>query len=269
MLYDCPEDNVGYYFELLESIANDDNGYEIDSNDSYYIKEFFIRIYNSNNLNNDLLCRLYRLEFAYFNIISDLPPKFIVTQLKFNPDFLAELISYAYKRSDETSDNVEVSNKDMNLAKQAYEILYTIKFCPCLDDKGNIELEEIKNWVKKYLENVDLNKQSDIGRVILGEYLAQSPLGNDKQFPHESVREIFEENYSDKIEVGFINGVFNKRGVYESSNGIEEQKLADQYEEYSKNIKIEYSKMADTLMKISKRYSYESALERERATNEL
>ena len=245
------------------------NGYRVNSTDSYYIQKSFKKIYGVQNLNDDIAIRLYKLEWYYFNIINEIIPKYIGNELKYNPKLLAELISYVYKRSDETTDNSEVTEEKRNLAEQAFNVMYKMKFCPCTDEEGNIPIEKISNWTKNYLNIIDKNKQSVIGRQILGECLAQSPLGSDGNFPHESVRTVFEENYSEEIEKGFINGVLNKRGVYESSNGIEEQKLSEIYQKYGNSIRIEYNKMANALMKISKIYNSDSVLERERAANEL
>ena len=254
---------------VLEGILSNKDVFEINSQNSYLIIEVFQNIYTESNPNieRSLYLRICYLEWAYFSLLVDqLPPKYLMEELKTDPTFLALLIQAAYKSSKD--DNV-IDELKKALGKQAWNILYKLKFCPCVDKDNNISEEKLEVWIKIFLEEIDKNGQSKIGRQILGECFAYSPRDNEDTFPHRVVCKTFERYYTEDIGKGFVLGVLNSRGVYWGTSGREEEKLAAKYESYARKIRIKYPRVSCELLKISEDYKRQAFQERERASYDL
>ncbi len=261
--------DVPKHLELLAKILEDQEHYDV-YRDKYYICRAFQHIYELDNLTAEQHTLVRQLEWAYFSmLITEFKPKYLLEDLKKDPTLLAELIRYAFKSEDESERPKELTESEEKLAKQAFSILFELKFCPCVDEEKNISFEELKEWTEHYLKLIEENNQPNIGRTKLGECFSQSPVGTDGNFPHESVRKIIEENYSDEVKRGFVIGVMNSRGVYTLTDGEKEKQLAIVYERYSKAIRIEYPFMADALKELADDYSRQADADRERATYDL
>ncbi|WP_088007065.1 hypothetical protein [Indiicoccus explosivorum] len=265
-----------YYFEdfpkhvdLLTNILENPGDYNVNY-DRYHVQRAFQRIYEMNGIAPEQETQIRQLEWAYFHLLKDeIKPKYLLQELKTNPVFMAEMIHFAFKSSDELEEPRELTENEKALAQQAYSILFELKFCPCVDEENELSLEELKRWTSKYLEKIDENKQTTIGIQQLGESFAHSPTGSDGHFPHEAVREVFENHYSEHLHRGFIIGVNNSRGIYTITNGKEEDQLATEYERHARAMRVEYPHMASTLKAISDDYKRQSEVDRERATHDL
>ncbi|SFF88937.1 hypothetical protein SAMN05216353_11256 [Halobacillus alkaliphilus] len=261
--------DVPKHLELLTKILEDQGDYDV-YRDKYYICRAFQHIYELDNLTTEQHTLVRQLEWAYFSmLITEFKPKYLKEDLKTDPTLMAELIRYAFKSEDEPESPKELTESEEKLAKQAFSILFELKFCPCVDEEKNISFEELKEWTEQYLKLIEKNNQLNIGRSKLGECFSQSPIGTDGNFPHESIRKIFEEYYSDELKRGFLIGMINSRGVYTISNGKEEKQLSNLYEGYSKSLRIEYPFMADALKELADDYSRQAEADRERATYDL
>ena len=260
--------NVEKNIVLLEEILSNQDIFTINNHNNFLIIDLFKNIYKFSNpeIEKTINLRVCHLEFAYFNLIIDrFTPEFLIDKLKSNPTFLSELIQAAYK-SETESDEADIDEKRIEIGKQAWNILYRLKFCPCVDENNEIKEENLDLWVKIFLEVVDRNGQARIGRQVLGECFAYSPINNDKVFPHPAVCKVFEKYYTDELAVGFQLGIINSRGVFTGSNGKQEESLADNYEKYARKTRIRYPKVSAELLKISEKYRKQAKDERERAS---
>ncbi|MEK4715761.1 hypothetical protein [Sporosarcina sp. FSL K6-5500] len=261
--------DIPKHIELLTKMLNDPGDNDI-YREQYHIRRAFQHIYEVDNLIAEERVLVRKLEWAYFQLLMDeITPRYLTHDLKTDPNLMSELIRYVFKSSDESVEPRELTENETNIAKQAFSILFKLKFCPCVDEEGSISVEELTAWTKQYLELVDNNKQSIIGQQKLGECFSQSPNGKDGFFPHEAVREVFENHYSDEIKRGFVIGINNNRGVYTITNGEGEKKLSAQYEMYAKAVRLEYPLMAGALKEIADDYMRQSRADRERASHDL
>jgi phosphopantetheinyl transferase (holo-ACP synthase) len=258
----CVENHI----ELLVKILQDPGDFIGSEIDSYDIENSFKFIYKQENHDEEIK-QIILLEWAYFDIIRDrVTPKYLLGELKKNPEFLAELVSYAYKKSDDSDVVIEEGSEKHRLAVQAFKVLYGLKFCPCVDEGLNINVEELEVYVSTYLKKIDKNRQTAIGRQILGECFSKSPIAKDGGYPNEAVREMIEKYYDDNMKKGFYNGIVYDGKVVCGTNGEREKKLAVNYERYYKKCNIEYPKTAEILKTISDSYYRDSLYERERAS---
>lgn len=252
--------------QILEEILSNQNIFAINNQNSYLIIEVFKNIYTESNPNieKDLCLRVCHLEWAYFSLLIDqFPPRYLMKELQTDPTLLASLIQNAYKSS---KDDGDIDEMKKSLGKQAWDILFKLKFCPCVDENNDISEEKLETWIKTFLGEIDKNGQGEIGRQILGECFAYSPKNNEEIFPHRVVCTMFEKYYTEDIGKGFVLGILNSRGVHWGTSGREEESLATKYENYARKIRIKYPKVSSELLKISKDYKRQAFQERERAS---
>ncbi|CEG24557.1 serine protease [Peribacillus simplex] len=255
--------------EVLEGILLNSGNFSVNNYDSYLIIQVFENIYieASSKIERTLYLRVCQLEWAYFSLLIDhLPPKYLMEELKTDPTFLASLIQAAYKSSKEEK---EVGEMQKKLGEQAWNVLYKLKFCPCVDQNKNISSERLEDWVKEFLKEIDKNGQEKIGRQILGECFSYSPLSDEDIYPHVAVCEVFQKYYTEDIGKGFLLGVLNSRGTYWETRGREEETLAAKYSKYAKKIRIKFPKVSTELLKISEDYKRQAFQVRERASYDL
>lgn len=262
------DDDIPKHIELLDKISIDPGEYRIDSHDSYYIAESFEKIYNS-ELSKEVENFIWILEWRYFKILIDqIEPKYLTQKFKQEPEFLAELIKYTYMDK-----NIALNENELFFQKQASKIVFEIicgfrnwNVCPCVNNQGHISLDGLRAWVNKFLEIIDLNGNSAVGRQILGKCLSDAPIDSeDGIFPHRAVREIFEEYYDEDLQKGFRLGIVNSRGAHTCTDGREEKNISDKYQIYWEKTRIAYPKMSETLKLLEEEYLYNSTDERERA----
>lgn len=254
--------------QILEEILKSQDFFEINSQNSYLIIEVFKNIYRESNPNMErsFYLRICRLEWAYFSLLIDqLPPKYLIEELKTDPVLLASLIQAAYKSSKDN--NIDEMKKE--LGKQAWNILFKLKFCPCVDENNDVLEDKLEAWIKVFLEEIDKNGQGKIGRQILGECFAYTPRNDEETFPHSVVCKMFEKYYTKDIGKGFVLGVLNSRGAYWGTMGRGEENLATKYENYARKIRIKYPKVSSELLNISEDYKRQAFQERERASYDL
>lgn len=268
MLHRYFRTNYVKHLQALDNILDDLGRFSPNSHLVYLIVEAFERLYEIDVLDERQIQQAARQEWAFFNLlIHQTKPRFLERELKRNPELLAQIVQLVYKSSDLPEDDRETHNEQQQqMARQGYSILMQVKFCPCVDHQGNISVTELMGWTKKYLHLVDCTKREVIGRQILGECLAHSPIGNDGVFPHEAVRPVFEIFFSPELGTGFQIGVINSRGAFFLSNGEEEQRLSELYINYARTLRIDYPQLAKVLEAISERYKKESQLDREKAS---
>ncbi|NOU77458.1 hypothetical protein GC101_01045 [Paenibacillus sp. LMG 31459] len=255
------------HLQVLDNILKDLGRFNPDSHLVYLIVKVFERLYEADYLDVEQVRRAARQEWAFFNLlIHQTTPQFLVRELKSNPELLAQIIQLVYKPSDSPKDYKEtLTEQQQQMVSQGHSILMQVKFCPCVDYKGDIAVSALKEWTKTYLNLIDHAKREAIGRQILGECFAHSPIGRDGNFPHEAIRSTFEEIYTPDLGKGFQIGVMNSRGVFNLSSGDEERKLSKMYETYARTLRIDYPHLAKELEDISEYYKRDSELDREKA----
>lgn len=91
--------------------------------------------------------------------------------------------------------------------------------------------------------------------------LSYAPNGDDGVFPHEIVRNYFEENQNSVVIDHFVMGKLNQRGVYYATAGMEEKKLAKEYRSAEEKLWILYPQTASILGKLADHYEQEALYE--------
>lgn len=225
---------------------------------SYRVKQVFKKIYEFDICQSDLIEQVIKLEIYYAGFFYErYEPKYTLKKLKQEPTFSAFLLANIYSKENEQT-----------LTRCFSNVLRHVKFCPCEND-GKIDDDEIVRWCETFLLTTQKNDQSTIGRIYLGQFLANCPqLEKEDAWPLPSVCKVIEQFYSPELDEGFTIEVLNNRGIHVIGSGEEEKRIAQKYDYYSKQLEFMYPKTAMMLRKIRDSYLEEAEDNRSRAEHE-
>jgi hypothetical protein len=104
---------------VLEKILSNQENFNINSQNSYLIIGLFENVYRESNPNieRSLYLKICHLEWAYFSLLIDqLPPKYLMEELKTDPALLALLIQATYKSNkDESEEEIDEKKKKLGI----------------------------------------------------------------------------------------------------------------------------------------------------------
>ena len=121
------------------------------------------------------------------------------------------------------------------------------------------------NWVNQAKDIADRMEYSKAFELCLGKLLSYAPTGDDGIFPHEIIRNFFENNNSEIIIGEFLTEKYNQREAHILTEGAEEEKIAQKYFEDANKIRIEYPHTAAILDELGGQYLGESRYEQKMA----
>ena len=155
-----------------------------------------------------------RLEIPFISALDRDRPHLVLHQevLK-EPSLFADLISWAYKRSDEqTEENID-EEEMRSRAKVAHRVLSRMRGLPGQVENGAIDPEDLENWINEVRRICKERARVVIGDQQIGKVLANSPMGADSVWPCEPVRDVLDSLRSSHIGDGLIVGKSNLRGT--------------------------------------------------------
>ena len=172
-----------------------------------------------------------------------------------------ELVTWAYKSKKEADDGTsdrKTDDQDQKNAKFAHRILDKLDTVPGYDrDTNKIDQAKLDRWI---LEARGLCAQRDrveISDILIGQILANAPIGDDSIWPCEQVRNVLERDLSEELVRGFIIGKHNLRGVTTRSpfeGGEQERGLADGLRKDAMAVQSQYPATAKILRSLAKSY---------------
>jgi len=258
-------------FELLTMMARegDDKPGEYML-EHYYVEKAFKCIGNTSELS---LEQKAGLEFNYIDVLarsrnrkaeSQIPH--IELYIEAHPEFLAEAISWTYRRSDGEMDPPEIrvpTDRVKAMAERGYILMDALNRIPGTDDAGEIDGRRLAEWVRSVRESCAELSRSEIADVVIGNILSSAPVGKDGAWPCEAVRDLMEDVQSEDMMSGAHTGVYNSRGTHvRGSGGDQERLLADKYRKWGQKIRASSPFVAaKLLMKLTETYEKEAARE--------
>src|SRR5262249_14862787 len=147
-----------------------------------------------------------------------------------DPDIFVDLAKRIYRGKHDPKS--EPSERERQLATQAWWIINSWKGYPGRSVDGTIDVTVLNTWVKAARLQFSESDRTEVGDVLIGESFAQSPNGQDGAWPAEPIRDLIEIIGSEKLENGFIIGRRNSRGVTTRGpydGGTKERALAKEY----------------------------------------
>ncbi|AGY82761.1 hypothetical protein [Carnobacterium inhibens] len=236
--------------EYINDVKNRDN-LEIQSIVPDNIQNIFKKIYQEKNKDIELIAtlELYFIEILPFNFHPQALNELIVKQ----PEIYVQLVS-----NSSLDDSGKSKNKDNSVSY--YKVVNKITTIPGCN-KDSIEKEFFDSWIMIVTNIAKKNGYEKAISVALGSLLSYSPDGTDGIFPHEVIREFFEENMyeayiSEYLVPNFTVGKINQEGTRVSwnSNSIGEKRMAEKYYNDAQTIKIDYPETASILKSLSDHY---------------
>jgi DNA-binding XRE family transcriptional regulator len=209
---------------------------------------------------------LVTLEWNYLQLLehSRRPAKALLRALSEQPKLFIELLSAIFKPS-EDSGVVDPEPPDPDqaraIAHQAYRLLSLWDRLPGTRDDGTIDEQVLESWIKEARLLAASVGRLDIAETKIGEMLSASPIGEDGNWPAESIREALDLFRSKRMLDGFQLGKSNRRGVttrMPRDGGVQERALSAQYRAWAKAISFEHPHTAKALSGLAERYDWDA-----------
>lgn len=254
---------------LLELLNMDERNSQIGAMDEYHLGNVFKQLYGRNELSIE---EIVKLEWPFAELFDEFKkytssPMAIHRALQKDPQFFAQLISFAYKRDDHTPDpDRKVVTKEIaeNRARVAYKVLDSWHLMPGANDGGTINEEMLFNWVEEARKQCEETNHTIGCDIHIGFLLAHAPSDPDGTWPHISVRNLIEHLNSEVIDRHIQTGIYNSRGVVSrglNDGGKQERELVKRYKEMSESVKTKWPRTSAMLRGIADSYEHQARLE--------
>lgn len=243
---------------IMEDLYTLERG-EVTSMAPYALEEI-LKVLQSEYSNTKECMRVARLELAYRGGLEWDDMRCFRKCLESSPKMYAELISIVYKKDSE--DVQEQEKLDEKVVSSIFSLLHNVIFCPAELD-GDVDKEKLFKWVDKFGKLLKQQHQERLFTSLLGTIFSNSPIGEDGYYPHESIREAIQQYGDERLENAYVIGIFNQRGIFSPTGGVEERGLAKKYKENADVVRTRYPKVASIYDKLCERYLYDADSERE------
>ena len=174
------------------------------------------------------------------------------------PSLFADLISWAFRRSDEQTGEGVNEQEMRSRATLAHQILSGLRGLPGQLENGDVDPESLETWVNEARRLCKERVRAAIGDEQIGKVLANSPIGADGEWPCEPVRDLLDNLRSSHIGTGLTIGKHNLRGVTSRGpldGGHMERSLAEEYRSSASTFSARWPFTAQLLRKIA--YGYD------------
>jgi len=209
---------------------------------------------------------LATLEWTYLPLLeySERKPRVILQALARMPQLFVELICALYKPTEESGvveeppENLEHAQ---NIATQAYNVLRLWDILPGTSSDGTIDGLALLAWIAEARKLAQAKGRGPIADQKIGEILSASPVDEDGFWPARAVREIIEATQNGEIDLGFLVGRRNRRGVtgrLPRDGGNLERMEAKHYREAAKATALEWPRTSSLLKKMADDYDHDA-----------
>lgn len=249
------------YTGLLECIIR--NIYKIEP---YHIHNIFKKLYKSMPWEKLPRYEIAQLELRFVKAFDENhKPLCLYEQFNNNPQYVVELLYYAYFKDGETKNDNFLDDRAAVLVDLACHTLHYLKFCPCVNN-GIIDAQKLNSWVDKYIQEITAAERVHVGYAYLGQFLARGPKNEDGTWPNYAICEVLEKLHNKVLDNNFIITKENDRGVYLVNNGEGERVLAKEFRDHANRFRHKYPYVATHILE-SLAYNYEcrALIERQRA----
>jgi hypothetical protein len=173
------------------------------------------------------------LEWRYLEVLDDRDPSVLFDELRSNPAFFAELVSWIYVPDDDVGGDVEESPEVLNRASLAHSLLSRWRTPPGVS-QGVVEGAILEQWVMEARERLAERRRVRAGDLAIGKILQRTP-EDETGWPALPVKRLLEALRSSDIEHSMEIEAYNSRGVTMKSptaGGDSEWALARKYRDW-------------------------------------
>jgi len=210
---------------------------------------------------------LFQLEWNYLPLLDHHfggIPKTLELRLASDPDFFCELIGMVF-RSDKEESREEPTERQREVAQNAYRLLRAWKTVPGMSVSGSFDGNVFTQWVDKVKEITNSSGHFDVAMSQIGQVLPYAPADPQGLWIHSSVAKILNGKGADRMRSGFTMELFNMRGVHGFSAGKEELVIAAHNREKAEALEhYGYHRFATEMREFAKRYERDAERESKR-----
>ena len=234
--------------------------------DDFRIAHLFKVLDQSDKVPDSMIARL---EIPYVRILEYHRPHLALhREVTKNPSLFADLITWAFRRSDGQGDEVVEDQTLERRAMLTYGLVWKLRILPGLMEDGSVDAESLSTWVKEARRLCMERSRGDVGDQQIGQVLANAPVGRDGIWPCEPVRDLLDSLASHHVGIGFVIGKSNLRGVtsrtlFEGSQ--QERSLADRGLDDAARIAAKWPLTAQLLRELAASYKSEASREDQQA----
>ena len=206
-----------------------------------------------------------RLEFPYLVVLehSEHGIPNLEKQVALSPALYVQMIALCFNRRDDGEDppewRIDDPERRETMARAARDLLDRVRRTPGANDHGVIDINALKNWLRKVRALCKQYDRAAIGDQMIGQLLARAPADEDGAWPCRSICEALEWMASKDVGIGFCVGTSNDRGVQlRGKGGRQERDLAAKYRAWAQHLSFEFPYVGGVLKDIAAGYEQQA-----------
>ena len=227
----------------------------------FMVAELLRRLEESGSVSEETIAGL---EIPYVGLLRyDRPELALHRQMLRSPSLFADMVSWAFKRSDDQADSAVEESPRQYRAMWAFDLMRQVKGLPGQLPDGTIDQSALENWVREARRLCTERARQVIGDEQIGQLLANAPSGADGIWPCEPVRDLLDSLGSYHTGVGFTVGKLNLRGVVSKGvygGGDQERTLAARYRADAEQLAARWPTTAKLLRELASDYDSDARL---------
>ncbi|MBR2409001.1 MAG: hypothetical protein IKB07_08655 [Lachnospiraceae bacterium] len=204
--------------------------------------------------------RVAQLELRYRGPLEWAHMKCFKRCLELSPRYYADMVAIVYKK--DNGEVLEDESINEQVISSVYSLLNKADFCPA-QTGGIVEAEALWKWVDEFKNMLEQQNQGRLFTYLLGRLFSFSPVGEDGYKPYETIRDVIQKYGDESLEREYVVSVFNQRGVFSPTGGVEERNLANRYKKNADAVRVKHPKVAGIYDRLYERYLYDADSERE------
>jgi hypothetical protein len=210
---------------------------------------------------------LFQIEWNYLPLLDHHfggVPKTLELRLASDPTFFCEVIGIVF-RSDKDERKEQPTEKQREIAQNAYRLLSAWKTVPGASSNGSFDGNAFTQWAAKVKELTTVSGHFDVAMSQIGQVLPYSPFDPNGLWIHSSIAEVLNNKDADRMRSGFTMELFNMRGVHGFSAGKEERAIAARNKEKAEALEHHgYHRFATAIREFAESYEREADRESKR-----
>jgi hypothetical protein len=249
---------------LIDTLTTEENQGALDR---YDMLEVIKWLQDNPNADPDAL---FQIEWNYLPLLDHEfggVPKALELRLASDPAFFCEVIGIVF-RSNKDEHKEQPTEKQRNIAQNAYRLLSAWKTVPGTSSSGSFDGNAFTQWVTEAKKLSTTSGHFSVAMSQIGQVLPYSPLDPNGLWIHRSVAEVLNNKDAERMRSGFTMELFNMRGVHGFSAGKEEREIAARSREKAEALEhLGYHRFATAMREFAG--SYEREAEHENARDPL
>jgi hypothetical protein len=227
----------------------------------YHLQRVLDRVAADGSVSPDDIARV-ELVFALGLRLDSLPAR-LSALLERAPEMFVRLVCLMYRADDEVAPE-EADESRQHAAFNASRLLHDWHGYPGRAAIGEERDKELLEWSETALTDLASKKRLGVGAREIARVLARAPVGLDGIWPCISARKLLQSGLYPDLRDGLRVAKYNRRGVVKKAlgeGGHQEMVNAELYEEWARELAVEWPETSTLLQDLAREQSAEAAHE--------